>query len=89
MTVPKGKVALRQVNKGRYAMDVRGYTCPYPEVFARRALDAITPGDVFEITLDNAPSCETIPAAAEELKHKVLEVTKLDQTTWKIVIQKS
>jgi len=87
--VPKGKVALKQVDKGRYVMDVRGYTCPYPEVLARRALNAITPGDVFEITLDNAPSCETIPAAAEELKHKVLEVTKLDPTTWKIVIQKS
>lgn len=86
---PKEKIALRQIEKGRYAIDVRGYTCPYPEIFVRRALDSIGPGDVLETVLDNAPSCETIPAAAEELKHKVLEVTKLDQTNWKIVVKKS
>ncbi|MBS7281623.1 MAG: sulfurtransferase TusA family protein, partial [Candidatus Freyarchaeota archaeon] len=39
--------------------------------------------------IDNAPSCETVPAAAEELGHKVLEVTKIDETTWKIIIRKS
>ncbi|HID60995.1 MAG TPA: hypothetical protein EYP46_03955 [Hadesarchaea archaeon] len=85
--ISKEKAVLRQVEKGRCTMDVCGYTCPYPEIFARRSLDAISSGDVLELILDNAPSCETIPAAAGELK--VLEVVKLDQTTWKIVIQKS
>jgi len=83
------KVSLKPIEKGRYTMDARGYTCPYPELFARRALDKLAPGDVFEFIIDNMPSCETVPAAAEELGHKVLEVTKIDETTWKIVIQKS
>lgn len=86
--LPK-KVALKEVAEGKYSLDVRGYSCPYPEVFARRAMESLKPGNVFEITLDNAPSCETIPAAAEELKNKVLGVTKLDDMTWKIVIKKS
>jgi TusA-related sulfurtransferase len=30
-----------------------------------------------------------VPAAAEELGHKVLEVSKVDDVTWKIVIRKS
>ncbi len=83
------KVSLKPIGKGRYTMEARGYTCPYPELFARRALDKLAPGDVFEFIVDNMPSCETVPAAAEELGHKVLEVTKIDETTWKIVIQKS
>ena len=83
------KVSLKPIGKGRYTMEARGYTCPYPELFARRALDKLAPGDVFEFIVDNMPSCETVPAAAEELGHKVLEVTKIDDTTWKIVIQKS
>lgn len=83
------KVSLKPIGKGRYTMDARGYTCPYPELFARRTLDKLAPGDVFEFIVDNMPSCETVPAAAEELGHKVLEVTKIDETTWKIVIQKS
>ncbi|MEW6222905.1 MAG: sulfurtransferase TusA family protein [Candidatus Hadarchaeota archaeon] len=83
------KVTLKQIAAGKYAIDVRGYTCPYPEIFTRRALGAIKSNDVLEITLDNAPSCETIPPAVEEMKNKVLEVTKLDQTNWKIVVRKS
>ncbi len=82
------KVEIRPLEKGKFAIDLRGYTCPYPEILARRALEAISKNDVLEITLDNAPSCESIPAAAEELKHKVLGVDKLDQTSWKISIQK-
>jgi tRNA 2-thiouridine synthesizing protein A len=82
------RVSLKLVKQGRYSLDARGYTCPYPEVFARRALEKLAPGDVFELIVDNVPSCETVPAAAEELGHKVLEVSKIDETIWRIVIQK-
>ncbi|MEM3421802.1 MAG: sulfurtransferase TusA family protein [Candidatus Hadarchaeum sp.] len=82
-------VSVKKIGEGKYSLDVRGLTCPYPEIFTRRALDAIASNDILEVILDNPPSCETIPAAVEELKHKVLEVTKLDQLNWKIVVQKS
>ncbi len=87
--IEQKKVEVKQVEKGKFSIDLRGYTCPYPEILARRALEAISVNDILEITLDNAPSCETIPAAAEELNHKVLGVDKLDLTSWKISIQKS
>ncbi len=83
------KVGLKLVEKGRYTMNARGYTCPYPELFVRRALDKLAPGDVLEFIIDNAPSCETVPAAAEELGHKVSEVTKIDEVSWKITVKKS
>jgi tRNA 2-thiouridine synthesizing protein A len=83
------KVSLKPAGKGRYTMNARGYTCPYPELFARRALEKLASGDVLEFIIDNVPSCETVPAAAEELGHKVLEVSKIDETTWKIIIKKS
>ncbi len=83
------KVSLKPVGKGRYTMDARGYTCPYPELFARRALEKLASGDVLEFIIDNVPSCETVPAAAEELGHKVSEVTKIDEVSWKITIKKS
>ncbi len=86
---PKEKVNLKMLEKGRYSLDAMGYTCPYPELCARRALGAMASSEVLEFIIDNAPSCETVPAAAEELGHKVLEVSKIDETTWKIIIQKS
>lgn len=82
-------MSLKPVKKGRYTMDARGYTCPYPELFARRALKALASNDILEFITDNVPSCETVPAAVEELGHKVLEVSKIDETTWKIIIKKS
>ncbi len=42
-----------------------------------------------EFTLDNATSCETVPATAQELGHKVLDVYNVNDTTWKILIKKS
>lgn len=84
----KDEVGLKLVKGGHYSLDAKGYTCPYPEIFTRRALEKLKPGDVFELIVDNLPSCETVPAAARELGHKVLEVTKIDETTWKIVIQR-
>lgn len=83
------KVSLTPIEKGRYMMNARGYTCPYPELFARRALESLSPGDVLEFVIDNVPSCETVPAVAEELGHRVLEVKKIDETSWKITIKKS
>ena len=88
MMARKDGLALRQTDKGRYTLDVRGYTCPYPEILARRALDAIAPDDLLEIILDNAPSCETVPAAAEEMKHEVIEVKKVNDREWQILIKK-
>lgn len=84
----KEKISLKSVGKGRYSLDARGYSCPYPEIFARRALDAISPGDMFELIIDNKPSCERVPAAAEEMKHRVLSVDEVEKSVWKITIQK-
>ena len=84
----KGSVSLKKVEEGKYSMDVRGYTCPYPEIFARRGMDTIAPGEIFELTTDNVQSCETIPTTAEELKYKVLEVKKINAQDWRILIQK-
>jgi len=82
------KASLRLVEEGKYSLDARGYTCPYPEVLARRALEAIASGDVLELITDNVPSCESIPAAAEELGYMVLGVSKVEENVWKIAIQK-
>jgi len=85
---PIEKISIKRVEEGKYSLDLRGFTCPYPEIFARRALDVVAPGNTLVITIDNAPSCETIPAAAEELRHRVIEVKKIGETDWNIVIQK-
>jgi tRNA 2-thiouridine synthesizing protein A len=77
-----------KINEQSYALDVRGYTCPYPEFYTAKALEQLGTGHTLEVILDNPPSCETIPTVAKKRKSGVLEVTKINDTTWKIIIKK-
>jgi len=81
-------VSLTKSNEGSYALNVQGYTCPYPVLFTVRALKQIAPGEILEVVLDNPPSCETVPAAAEKQGCKVLEVSRISDKLWRIRIRK-
>jgi tRNA 2-thiouridine synthesizing protein A len=71
-----------------YTLDVCGYTCPYPEFYTGATLDKLTSGQTLEVILDNPPSCEAIPTAAKKRQGDVLEVSKISDTAWRIVIKK-
>jgi tRNA 2-thiouridine synthesizing protein A len=71
-----------------YVLDVRGYTCPYPVIFTRKALSKIEPGSTLEVVIDNPPSCETVPDAARSEGHEVLSVEQRGSGEWVIRIRK-
>ena len=73
-------------DENSYTLDVRGYTCPYPEFYTARALKQLSLGENLEVILDNPPSCETITIAAQKQGCKVIEVSKISDTLWRIRI---
>ena len=75
-------------DENSYTLDVRGYTCPYPEFYTGATIDKLTSGQILEVILDNPPSCDAIPIAAKKKMCKILEVSKINDTTWRIVIKK-
>jgi len=77
-----------KINEQSYTLDVRGYTCPYPEFYTAIALKQLASGQTLEVILDNPPSCETIPIAAQKQGCKVLEVLKINDVLWRIKIKK-
>ena len=79
-------VKFSKIEEGRYVLDVRGYTCPYPVIYARKALASIRVGEVLEVLTDNPPSCENVPRAVKEDGHDVLSVEKVDRGVWRIVV---
>jgi len=79
-------VKFARLDKGKYILDVRGYTCPYPVIFTRRALTSIDVGEVLEVLTDNPPSCENIPKAVKEDGHDVLSLESMDRGVWKIIV---
>ena len=82
-------VELVKVSGQNYALDVSGYTCPFPEIYTARALAQLSAGQLLEVTLDNPASSDGISATAKKNRSEIRETTKTDATTWKINIQKS
>jgi TusA-related sulfurtransferase len=82
----KSKFQARKVDENRYELDVRGLVCPYPQLLVTRALNSLSSEDTLEVILNNPPSVRDIPPALEEKGYKV-NVSRLDSSTWKIVVQ--
>ncbi len=79
---------LYKKGEGVYVLDVRGYTCPYPVIFTKKALAKIGKGETLEVIIDNPPSCETVPNAARESGHHVEGPVSIGPGLWKITIRK-
>lgn len=87
MSSLKEKSRLRKIDEKRYAMNVSGLACPYPQILVLNALSDLSLDGVLEVILDNPPSVRDIPPALEERGYKVLDVSRFNRSTWKIIIQ--
>ncbi|MEM0051439.1 MAG: sulfurtransferase TusA family protein [Sulfolobales archaeon] len=75
-----------KTNERKYVLDVRGYTCPYPVIYTRKALARLNKGEVLEVLTDNPPSCENVPRAVKDDGHEVLSVENIERGVWRITI---
>ncbi len=68
----------------RYILDVRGQTCPYPQLMTHFALQKMENQDVLEILTDNPPSARDIPIVLKRRGYK-FEVKK-ENGLWRITV---
>jgi tRNA 2-thiouridine synthesizing protein A len=72
-------------NEGVYLLDCQGYVCPHPQMYTKKALEKLQPGDVLEVVFDNPSSSESISAMAESAGHEILEKHQENgRFSWKI-----
>lgn len=68
-----------------YVLDVKGYVCPHPQLYTKKALAKLNAGDVLELAFDNPSSAESVAAMLELTGDEVLEkVADGAQYLWKI-----
>ncbi len=60
-------------SEGLYLLDCQGYVCPHPQIYTKKALEKMNPGDVLEIVFDNPSSSESISAMAEAKGYEIIE----------------
>jgi len=82
------EIAAEKIKEGLYRLDVRGYMCPYPQIFTIKALEKIEKGSVLEVLIDNPLSCENVPAIARKNGHEVISIDRIGEGEYRVSIRK-
>ncbi len=79
------ELKLKQKDDGVYELDVKGNTCPYPQILTELALKKVG-GAVLEVLTDNPPSARDLPLVLKRRGYKVEK--KKEKDYWRIRIWK-
>lgn len=71
-----------------YELDLKGYTCPYPQLFTAKALGEIEVGALLEVLIDNPPSIETVPRSIRNAGQEYVKTEQLGPSLWKIIARR-
>lgn len=59
--------------EGQYLLDVKGYVCPHPQLYTKKALQRLKPGEVLEVQFDNPSSGESIATMCDNTGDEILD----------------
>jgi len=62
-----------KIADGLYLLDVKGYVCPHPQIYTKKALDKVKAGDVIELVFDNPSSGESITTMCDNNGDEIIE----------------
>ena len=75
-----------KISDGLYELDVKGYVCPHPQMYTKKALQKLSGGDTLHLIFDNPSSGESIIAMVESDGNEIVERHEGDGSfMWKIL----
>lgn len=69
-------VQLKKVSEGIYLLDCTGYVCPHPQLYAKKSLAKMKPGDMLDLVFDNPSSAESVISMCEADGNEIIEKRK-------------
>ena len=66
-------IKFEKLAEGQYRLDVKGYVCPHPQIYTKKALEKMQSGEVLELLFDNPSSGESISAMVEKDGNKLID----------------
>jgi tRNA 2-thiouridine synthesizing protein A len=82
-------VKFEKVRDGLFMLDVKGYVCPHPQIYTKKALEKLKPGEELELMFDNPSSGESIMAMCETDGNPIVEKAQETGQTMRWRIRKS
>lgn len=71
--------------EGVYLLDCQGYVCPHPQMYTKKALEKLKPGEILEVVFDNPSSSESIASMVDSGGHEIVQKQQADgKFSWKI-----
>ncbi|GGF54053.1 transcriptional regulator [Terasakiella brassicae] len=71
------------------SIDITSDTCPMTFVKTKLKIEKMKSGQILEVLLNEGEPLKNVPLSAEELGHKVLDITaQPERKTYKLLIQK-
>ncbi|GMR19412.1 MAG: hypothetical protein BMS9Abin36_0007 [Gammaproteobacteria bacterium] len=62
-----------KIDEGTYLLDVKGYVCPHPQIYTKKAIEKIKPGDILQVIFDNPSSGESISTMCDNTGDEIIE----------------
>ena len=78
-------MSFEQTGTGEWRLDAKGYTCPHPQMYTKKAIQKIASGDVLTLIFDNPSSGESILSMCDNDGNDIIERNEMDGNfIWKI-----
>ena len=74
-----------KIDNGSFLLDLKGYVCPHPQIYTKKALEKVASGDVIEVLFDNPSSGESIFTMCENMGIDIIDQNQEGgQFAWRI-----
>jgi len=78
----------KNIGKIDKVLDIKGEVCPYTFVRSKLALENMESGQVLKVIVDHEPATKNVPRSMENEGNKVLDISKINDTDWQIIVKK-
>lgn len=75
--------------KDKISLDLRQEICPMTFVKAKLAIEELDTGDVMEVLLGSPSALENVPRSLKDEGHQILEIKKLSDKDWSVLVRKN
>lgn len=66
-------VKFEKKSEGIFVLNVKGYVCPHPQLYTKKALEKMKQGEILEVLFDNPSSGESIMAMCQASGDEIVE----------------
>lgn len=70
-------------------LNIKGEVCPYTFVRSKLTLEEMEPGQILKVIVDHEPATKNVPHSMENEGNTVLDISKINETDWQIIVKKA